>query len=54
MSRRSSNESRLWKKTISKRTGKKGSTKFHASIDKNTSLTYYKREGGLYLIIKKT
>ncbi|MCF2139522.1 MAG: hypothetical protein K9W44_05655 [Candidatus Lokiarchaeota archaeon] len=53
MSRRSSNESRLWKKTISKRTGKKGSTKFHASIDKNTSLTYYKREGGLYLIIKK-
>ncbi|MHA1796390.1 MAG: hypothetical protein ACTSUK_09765 [Promethearchaeota archaeon] len=53
MSNRSSNDSFIWKKTINKRSRKKGSTKFHASIDKNTTLTYYKRDGGLYLIIKK-
>ncbi|TFH29640.1 MAG: hypothetical protein E4G98_03475, partial [Promethearchaeota archaeon] len=44
---------RFWKKRINKRAGKKESTKFHASLDKNTGLTYYKRDGGLYLIIKK-
>lgn len=53
MSERSSINSRFWKKRVSKRAGKKDSIKFHASIDKNLSLSYYKREGGLYLIIKK-
>ncbi|MHA1611135.1 MAG: hypothetical protein ACTSVZ_10185 [Promethearchaeota archaeon] len=52
MSNRSENP-RFWKKRISKRATKKDSVKFHSSLDKNTSLTYYKRDGGLYLIIKK-
>lgn len=44
---------RFWKRKLNKRNSKKDHTKFHASIDKNTGLTLYRREGGLYLIIKK-
>ena len=44
---------RFWKRKLNKRNSKKEHTKFHASIDKNTALTLYRREGGLYLIIKK-
>ena len=44
---------RFWKRKLNKRDSKKDHTKFHAVIDKNTALTLYRREGGLYLIIKK-
>ena len=43
----------LWKKKLTNRKKHKGQEKFSAVVDKNTSLTMYKREGGLYLIIKK-
>ncbi|UYP45530.1 hypothetical protein NEF87_001815 [Candidatus Lokiarchaeum ossiferum] len=51
--RTGTNNNRFWKKRLNKRTRKKDHEKFHASIDKDTSLTLYRREGGLYLIIKK-
>ncbi len=44
---------RFWKKRLNKQGRKRDHIKFHASIDKNTSLSMYSREGGLYLIIKK-
>ncbi len=44
---------RFWKRKLNKRNSKKGHTKFHAAIDKDTALTLYRREGGLYLIVKK-
>jgi len=44
---------RFWKRKLNKRNSKKGYTKFHASIDKDTALTLYRRDGGLYLIVKK-
>lgn len=44
---------RFWKRKLNKRNSKKGHTKFHASIDKDTTLSLYRRDGGLYLIIKK-
>jgi hypothetical protein len=44
---------RFWKRKLNKRNSKKGHTKFHASIDKNTALTLYRRDGGLYIVIKK-
>ena len=44
---------RFWKRKLNKRNSKKGHTKFHASIDKDTALSLYRRDGGLYLIIKK-
>ncbi len=44
---------RFWKRKLNKRNSKKDHTKFHAAIDKDTSLTLYRREGGLYIIIKK-
>ena len=52
MSERSVNN-RFWKKRLNKRTQKREDVKFHSAIDKNTTLTLYQREGGLYLIIKK-
>ncbi|MHA1721128.1 MAG: hypothetical protein ACTSWX_04490 [Promethearchaeota archaeon] len=44
---------RFWKRKLNKRNSKKDHTKFHAAIDKNTALSLYRREGGLYLIVKK-
>ena len=44
---------RFWKRKLNKRNSKKSYTKFHAAVDKDTALTLYRREGGLYLIIKK-
>ncbi|QEE14338.1 hypothetical protein DSAG12_00151 [Promethearchaeum syntrophicum] len=44
---------RFWKRKLNKRNSKKDHTKFHATIDKDTALTLYRREGGLYLIVKK-
>jgi hypothetical protein len=41
-----------WKKKLNKKNPKEA-TKFHAAVDKNTTLTLYKRDGGLYLIIKR-
>lgn len=52
MSEKSVNN-RFWKKRLNKRSQKYDNIKFHAAIDKNTDLTLYQREGGLYLIIKK-
>jgi hypothetical protein len=42
------------KRKASKRNGDKEQIKFHASVDKQTTLSLYKREGGLYLIIQKS
>ncbi len=52
MSERSVNN-RFWKKRLNKRAQKHENIKFHAALDKNTTLTLYQREGGLYCIIKK-
>ena len=41
------------KRRVTKKSQKKDATKFRAIVDKNTSLTMYQRDGGLFLIIKK-
>jgi hypothetical protein len=41
------------KRRLIKKGQKKEGTKFRAQVDKNTSLTMFQREGGLFLIIKK-
>ena len=48
-----SSDDNFVKKRVSKKAQKKEATKFRASVDKNTSLTMYQRDGGLFLIIKK-
>jgi hypothetical protein len=53
MSDRYSQDNRFWKKKLNKRAQKKESTKFHAALDSEKTLTLYQRDGGLYLIIKK-
>ena len=50
----SSQDNRFWKKKLNKRSNKKESTKFHAVLDSEKTLTLYQRgDSGLYLIIKK-
>ncbi len=53
MSERNSVNPRFLRRRIKRRNKKKEFVKFHASIDDQTNLTLYHREGGLYLIIKK-
>ncbi|MHA1583700.1 MAG: hypothetical protein ACTSVU_04965 [Promethearchaeota archaeon] len=53
MSERAGGNNRLWRRRIAKRARRKGSIKFHASVNNDMTLTLYQREGGLYLIIKK-